>query len=123
MSIKIKIDNRKENTVNELKVKELLQSGKRLYSVVINYESSPILTIMDDLDQINAIIKRAVKKYKYLAKKYDGVQPLDYISVDEIGWFDNFGIDAKDYLLYIDGAKISTTNFEIIIEKSNLKLV
>lgn len=61
----------------------------------------------ETLQEANKVFNRCVSKYKNLQAYYDGVQVVDYISVDEIevvnAKYTNF---IRYDVLYCDGSKL-----------------
>jgi len=59
------------------------------------------------LEEALAIYNRALPFYKAMQAKYDGVQVLDYMSIDEVHVTEDNEVYPVAYLHYFDGAKLT----------------
>ncbi len=63
--------------------------------------------VYNNLKDAEAVMNRALRIAKSNQKKYDGVQVLDYISIDEVGFYEDGDMYPINYLFYFCGSKLT----------------
>ena len=62
--------------------------------------------VYSNFNQAKAIFTRLISLKAAQQKKYDGVQVLDHVSIDEVIVHTDGSLEPVEYLEYFDGAKL-----------------